>query len=183
MTDHATIKTKTSAEEVSAVPLRTRTSPSGLARVLVTTGALMSMALPLGVVPRLLQQAELNKSGNKEKGQLRTVTVKSATSVPREKILNLPGTIEAIVETPIYARTNGYIRKRFVDIGDKVQSGQLLADIETPEVEQSEREARAIVLTNLAGKAQSEANKDRAKADVDRAGADLASAKATLVER
>ena len=55
----------------------------------------------------------------------------------------LPGSTQAIQETAIYARTNGYVRQWLVDIGAKVEAGQLLAAIETPEVDQELSQARA----------------------------------------
>jgi len=54
----------------------------------------------------------------------------------------LPGNIQAFEEATLYARTNGYIGKWLVDIGDKVKEGQLLAEIETPEVDQELAQAR-----------------------------------------
>src|ERR1700688_2676970 len=47
----------------------------------------------------------------------------------------LPGSIQAFTDAPIYARTSGYLRKWYVDIGTRVTAGQLLADIDTPEVD------------------------------------------------
>ena len=44
--------------------------------------------------------------------------------------------MQAFTDAPIYARTNGYLRKRYVDIGTRVRAGQLLADIDTPEIDQ-----------------------------------------------
>ena len=49
--------------------------------------------------------------------------------------LVLPGNIQAFIDAPIYARTNGYLKKWYVDIGTKVKEGQLLAEIETPEID------------------------------------------------
>jgi RND family efflux transporter MFP subunit len=57
--------------------------------------------------------------------------------------LILPGNIQAFTDTPVYARTNGYLKRWYVDIGARVKSGQLLAEIETPEVDQQLRQARA----------------------------------------
>ena len=57
--------------------------------------------------------------------------------------LVLPGTMQAYVESPIYARTNGYLKKWYHDIGSRVQTGDLLADIDTPEVDQQLSQARA----------------------------------------
>jgi RND family efflux transporter MFP subunit len=57
--------------------------------------------------------------------------------------LVLPGTLQAYVESPIYARTNGYLKKWYYDIGSPVKKGALLADIDTPEVDQQLGQARA----------------------------------------
>jgi RND family efflux transporter MFP subunit len=73
-------------------------------------------------------------------------------------VLDLPGTVQAFSQTPIYARTNGYISKRFVDIGDHVKAGQLLAVIEDPQTEQLLRQARATVLQLKAQLVQAQAN-------------------------
>jgi RND family efflux transporter MFP subunit len=57
--------------------------------------------------------------------------------------MELPGNTEAFTDTPIYARTNGYVKRWYVDIGTRVKQGQLLAVIETPELDQQLRQARA----------------------------------------
>jgi RND family efflux transporter MFP subunit len=64
--------------------------------------------------------------------------------------LLLPGTIEAFTDTPVYARTDGYLRHWYVDIGTHVKAGQLLADIETPEIDQQLSQARAQLATATA---------------------------------
>jgi len=57
--------------------------------------------------------------------------------------LNLPGNTQAFVDTPIYSRTNGYLKKWYFDIGARVRKGQLMAIIETPEVDQELQAAQA----------------------------------------
>ena len=57
--------------------------------------------------------------------------------------LTLPGNAQAFTETPIYSRTNGYLRKWYFDIGSHVRKGQLLAEIETPEIDQQLQQSRA----------------------------------------
>ncbi len=155
----------------------------GFTRLISVTGVLMSLALPIGVVPRIMQSQELDKAQTKVERQAPTVYVANPSTAPDLRTLRLPGTIQAIVEAPIYARSNGYVRQRFADIGDRVKANQLLAEIETPEIDQSEKEAKAQVVTSEATRAQSEANRDRAKADLARAIADLAEAEATVAER
>jgi len=67
-------------------------------------------------------------------------------SAPAEEII-LPGNVQPFITSPIYARTNGYLRKWYVDIGGRVKQGQLLAVIETPEVDQQLQQARSNLLT------------------------------------
>lgn len=65
---------------------------------------------------------------------------------PREEI-SLPGNIQAFVDAPVYARTSGYLKKWYFDIGARVKTGDLLADIESPEVDQQLFQARAQLAT------------------------------------
>ncbi len=72
-----------------------------------------------------------------------TVDVVNAQRDEKPKELILPGTIQAIKQTTIYPRSNGYVESWKVDIGDNVEAGQLLAEIATPEVDQQLAQARA----------------------------------------
>ncbi len=72
-----------------------------------------------------------------------TVAVIHASVESTEEDLVLPGAMQAYVESPIYARTNGYLKKWYHDIGSRVRQGELLADIDTPEVDQQLSQARA----------------------------------------
>jgi RND family efflux transporter MFP subunit len=84
--------------------------------------------------------------------RLKAATYQAATPVvqvinpkqgaPTEEIV-LPGSTQAFTDTPIYARTNGYLKRWNFDIGARVEKGQLLAEIETPEVDQQLQQARA----------------------------------------
>jgi len=65
---------------------------------------------------------------------------------PKDEIA-LPGNIEAFVDAPVYARTSGYLKKWYSDIGTRVRAGDLLADIESPEVDQQLSQARADLAT------------------------------------
>ena len=65
---------------------------------------------------------------------------------PTEEVV-LPGNIFAYIDSPIYARTNGYLKKWYFDIGARVKKGQLLAEIESPEVDQQLAQANADLLT------------------------------------
>src|SRR5467141_4732694 len=73
-----------------------------------------------------------------------------------EEDLVLPGTMQAYVESPIYARTSGYLKKWYRDIGSRVRQGELLTDIDTPEVDQQLMQARADLNTAKANARLSE---------------------------
>jgi RND family efflux transporter MFP subunit len=86
------------------------------------------------------------------KTELRQVAMKTAIPpvnvvYPKEgtaaEQIELPGNTQAFTDTPIYARTNGYVKRWYVDIGAQVKQGQLLAVIETPEIDQQLQQARA----------------------------------------
>jgi len=66
---------------------------------------------------------------------------------PASDLLVLPGTVQAFYEAPIYARTSGYLRAWYTDIGASVKKGQLLAEIDAPEVDQQLRQAQADLAT------------------------------------
>jgi RND family efflux transporter MFP subunit len=72
-----------------------------------------------------------------------TVAVIHPSVESAEEDLVLPGAMQAYVESPIYARTNGYLKKWYHDIGSRVRQGDLLVDIDTPEVDQQLSQARA----------------------------------------
>ena len=104
--------------------------------------------------------------------------------------LVLPGTMEAFVEAPIHARTNGYLKKWYHDIGSRVDKGELLADIDTPEVDQQLWQARADLTTAQANAHLSEITSGRygellktdgvSKQEVDNAAGDLAAKRAIV---
>jgi RND family efflux transporter MFP subunit len=75
------------------------------------------------------------------------VAVVHATLINGESELVLPGNIQSYVESPIYARTNGYLKKWYKDIGSHVAKGDLLAEIDTPEIDAQLSQARADLAT------------------------------------
>lgn len=72
-----------------------------------------------------------------------TVTLVTPQPAEREEGLDLPGRLQAYISAPIYARVPGYLKSWTHDIGSKVKSGQLLAEIDTPDLDQQLRQARA----------------------------------------
>ena len=81
-------------------------------------------------------------------------------TAPSDEII-LPGNVQPFITSPIYARTNGYLKKWYFDIGAHVKEGQLLAVIETPEVDQQLEQARSNLLTAQANLALAAITKDR----------------------
>jgi RND family efflux transporter MFP subunit len=79
--------------------------------------------------------------------------------------LQLPGNIQAITEAPILARADGYITQRMADIGDRVHSGQPLAEIEAPELDQQILQAKATLQQAQAALEQASANLEQGKAN------------------
>jgi RND family efflux transporter MFP subunit len=108
---------------------------------------LVGIALVLAIVGvfTLLQRREQYNALAKETEKLAvpTVAVIHPTVEPAQEDLVLPSTLQAYTESPIYARTTGYLKKWYHDIGTHVQQGELLADIDTPEIDQQLSQARA----------------------------------------
>src|ERR1700694_4586711 len=70
-----------------------------------------------------------------------------ATPIDADSEMVLPGTLKPEVESPLYARTNGYLKKWYKDIGSHVEKGDILAEIDTPEIDQQLAQARADLVT------------------------------------
>ena len=108
---------------------------------------LVGVALVLAIVGifTLLQRREQYNALAKETEKLAvpTVAVIHPTVEPAQEDLVLPSTLQAYTESPIYARTTGYLKKWYHDIGTHVQQGELLAEIDTPEIDQQLSQARA----------------------------------------
>lgn len=147
---------------------------SGKGRTVAIALGIASVAclLAVGILPRISQQEEL-KAAIQEQNIIPSVNVVS----PRRTVANnlvLPGTVVSLNQTTIYARTDGYLRRWLVDIGDRVRVGQLLAEIESPESDQQVLQAQAQLT-------QAQANLIQSRAAVDKGLSDLKQARANLV--
>ena len=100
----------------------------------------------LGWIPRIRQEKVLAAQSEKVKTALPQVMTAHPRPSPSLSIVQLPGDVQALEETTIYPRTSGYLKKWLVDIGDEVKEGQLLAEIDAPEVDQEFRQAEAALL-------------------------------------
>lgn len=153
----------------------------GIAAVLVLAGLLIMLQR------RTQYQALANET---EQLAVPAVAVTHPSAEPPQEDLILPSSLQAYIESPIYARTNGYLKMWYHDIGSRVHEGELLADIETPEVDQALSQARADLNTALANESLSKITSDRyqdliksdsvSKQEVDNAVGDYAAKKATV---
>src|SRR5271154_898284 len=117
---------------------------------------LLALALSLGIwgeISRVLARSELGKeTAEAAIPTVVTVTAERSTSV---EDLVLPGAVQAYIEAPIYARTSGYLKIWYTDIGSAALKGQLLGEIETPEIDQQLAQAQADLATARANEALS----------------------------
>jgi RND family efflux transporter MFP subunit len=118
-----------------------------------------------GYLPHRHREAVLVAEANAEEHALPTVTVVGVERSPGSSTLVLPGNIEAVTEAPVLARASGYIKRRYVDIGDRVKGGQLLAEIEAPELDQQVHQAQAALEQAGSALEQATANLQQGKAN------------------
>lgn len=104
---------------------------------------LVLAAVTGGLIPRLARQKDLLAAAKAVTDRKPVVIATAARFAPAKDSIDLPGDLQSIVESPIFARADGYLQQRLVDIGDHVTSGQLMAVIETPELDQQIQQAKA----------------------------------------
>lgn len=119
-------------------PVRTRTMATIGGTILLVLLAL----LVLSAVPRIRASRALAAAAENVRTAVPSVYVVQPKPAD-EADLSLAATTQAFKDTTIYARTSGYISRRYVDIGDRVRAGQLLAEIASPEIDQQFTQAQA----------------------------------------
>lgn len=112
-----------------------------------------------GVWSRVRSRAVLSSETAQVARQAVSVVLPKRTA-PKQEII-LPGNVQPFIASPIYSRTNGYLKKWYMDIGARVQRGQLLAVIETPEVDQQLQQSLSNLNTAKANLALAETTKYR----------------------
>src|SRR5277367_204441 len=170
-------------------PHHTGAEKSGHGVLIAIIAVIVVIAIVVaGVVPRLRAKTALKKeTGTLAVPPVQVIQPKRGS--PAQEII-LPGNIQAFTDAPIYARTNGYLKAWYFDIGAHVKQGQLLAVIETPEVDQQLLQARADLNTAQANLNLSQITYNRFEGlkntdsvstqDVDNAAGDYAAKKATV---
>ena len=135
--------------EVATEPVRTAPVPNNPRRafskrsivIIAIFAACATLAIASGLRSRLKAEARLRESA--QVSAIPYVDVVSPKASTDADEIALPGSTSAFNDTPIYARTSGYVKHWYVDIGARVRKGQLLATIETPELDQQLQQARA----------------------------------------
>ncbi len=140
------------------------------------------------ILPRIQARNTLAKE-TQEMAVPSVAVVHPQRTAPAQEVV-LPANVQAYMDAPIYARTNGYLRRWYADIGTHVKAGELLAEIETPEVNQQLRQARADLATAQANVHLAQITAERyagllktdsvSKQDADNAESDFAAKKASV---
>lgn len=136
-------------------------------------GIIVTSLLAMGIMLRLKRQAELQAAVKATENTVPSVNVIPARKAPAATELALPGSVVSLNQTTIYAQTTGYLRRWLVDIGDRVKSGQLLAEIDAPQTDQQVQQARADLAQAQATLVQSRDNLAKAQSDLQQAQANL----------
>jgi RND family efflux transporter MFP subunit len=139
--------------------------PSGTAiwAIVLTVCVLITIAFLAGYIPLQKRRALILSESHEQQEALPRVEVVQVVRAPHDSQLELPGSIQAITEAPILARADGYLRRRMVDIGDRVRTGQPVAEIEAPETDEQVHQAKANLLQAQAELDEALANYEQGK--------------------
>jgi RND family efflux transporter MFP subunit len=144
---------------------RWQPSRTTISTLLLGLIVLLVVAFLTGYVPLHRREATLRAEADaQEKGLPRLVVMRVGRG-PDQNEINLPGTMQALTEAPLLARTDGYLKRRLVDIGDRVRAGQVLAEIDAPELDQQIHQAEAAIEQAQAAAEQAEASLEQGKAN------------------
>src|ERR1700733_12992709 len=159
-----TQQTETDPTEIAAKDQKTTSRT--MARF-AGAGALFVVLVAIGALPRLARQREALAAVQESPVTHPVVTVVHPQKGEPTSELLLPGNIEPLYTASVYARTEGYIEQRNVDIGSTVKAGQVLAVISSPEVDQQLLQARATLAQSEASLQQTNAALEQAKANAE----------------
>lgn len=143
--------------------------PSGLTITVIVLGVavLFVLAFFAGFLPRQKRLGEIVTEAKEREQALPRVEVIEVGRFGAANGLQLPGSVQAIAEAPVLARADGYLARRLADIGDRVKAGQVLAEIEAPELDAQVRQAKANVQQVQASLAQATANLEEGKSGME----------------
>ena len=137
-----------------------RWKPSGLTitALVLAILVLFAVAFYAGYTPMQKREAAVLAETQEQKDELPRMEVLRVSRSSGDPLVKLPATLQAVTEAPILARADGYLKRRLVDIGDRVTAGQPLAEIDAPEIDQQIRQAEAAVDQVQASLEQAEAS-------------------------
>jgi multidrug efflux pump subunit AcrA (membrane-fusion protein) len=142
-----------------------------IALVVFLLAAVFVAAWLTGYLPRRDRENAAQAAANQARSAVPPVSVALVRQAAADVDIVLPGSTSALAEASIYSRATGYVRKRYVDIGDHVKEGQLLAELDAPDLDQQVAQARAAVAQaqqllgmTRASLIQAQAQRDLAKA-------------------
>jgi RND family efflux transporter MFP subunit len=159
----ANMETQEMTDKADLVPLIAEEKPPvsparRIVVVIIVLGAVVGV-LAYGIRSRVSAEASLRVAT--AQFAVPSVSVVRPKSAAPTQDLILPGNMQPFISSPIYARTDGYLKKWYFDIGAHVKEGELLATIQTPEVDQELEQARSTLATAQANLALSQITKDR----------------------
>jgi len=138
---HELLEPQRSAPEITPPP---QLPPAAPRKALLAVGFILLLLLAGALITTLARIHSNHVLANEtEQESIPTVAVIHPVAEKPDEELVLPGTLQAYEESPIYARTNGYLLRWYKDIGSRISQGELLADIDTPEIDQELMQARA----------------------------------------
>jgi membrane fusion protein (multidrug efflux system) len=137
------IETEAHREGEAFEPAPFRPTRRRLAWSAGTAAAFFSCLVTVGVVPRVLHRSAMAAEAQAQEQTPARVTVVRAERSAEASSVVLPGSVQPLQETGVYARANGYVREWFFDIGAHVKKGQVMAELEVPDVDQELRQAQA----------------------------------------
>ena len=143
-----------------------RRAASIVARV-IGAAALLAALAALGMVPRLAKENDAREAVGEAPATHPVVTLIHPTEGEPKSELMLPGNIEPLYSASLYARVDGYLDRRNVDIGSRVTSGQVLAVISAPELDHQLLQAQATLAQTEASLQQAKAALEQAKANAE----------------
>jgi RND family efflux transporter MFP subunit len=104
-----------------------------------------------GLMPRLSRQKGLLAAAQEVTDRKPVVIASPAHFATSQNTIDLPGDLQAVIESPIFARTDGYLKVRYSELGDHVKAGQVMAELETPDLDQQIAQARATLAQARSG--------------------------------
>ena len=135
------VETRIATDNLSARNTEQPSNPKKGWIIALLAFVVVALVVISGIVPRVRARTALRNETN-QLAVPAVIVAQPKKSAPAQEII-LPANVQAFKDAPIYARTNGYLKRWYVDIGGRVKAGHLLAEIDTPEVDQQLHQATA----------------------------------------